>query len=206
MKKPGGEALPSPSHEHSLPPASPSFTEGEKDGSQTGPIEDKPSRENEAENHERQNILEEQLKRMQADFENYKRRKEEEWEQYRRYANEKLLIELVAIQDNLERAVKAAQETSNLKALIEGLQLVLRQIQCALMKEGVREIQAIGCRFDPSIHQAVQKEICCEVPDETITEEFQRGYTMGDRILRPSLVKVSRTPNPDNKKKHGKEE
>lgn len=195
MKITGGESLPSPSHEHSLPPPSlPSSLLSENEEENALPEEETSQKETAGPGPECVASLDEQMKRMQADFENYKRRKEEEWEQYRKYAGEKLLIELVAIQDNLERAVKAAQETKNLKALIEGLQLVLRQIQCTLMKEGVKEIPAVGCLFDPCVHQAVQKEICDEVPDETITEEFQRGYAMGDRILRPSLVKVSRKP------------
>lgn len=196
MKKPNNESLPSPSHEHSLPPPfSPSSLPSENCEENTLPEEETRQKETIGPSPECMASLEEQIKRMQADFENYKRHKDEEWEQYRKYAGEKLLIELVAIQDNLERAIKAAQETKNLKALIEGLQLVLRQIQCTLMKEGVKEIPAVGCLFDPCVHQAVQKEICDEVPDETVTEEFQRGYSMGDRLLRPSLVKVSRKPH-----------
>jgi len=143
--------------------------------------------------------LEEQQKRMQADFENYKKRKDEEWEEYRKYASEKLILEMVCIQDNLERALKAAQETNNLRSLIDGLQLVLRQIKCLLVNEGVNEIPALGCKFDPCLHQAVQREESKNVPDETVVEEYQRGYKIGDKILRPSLVKVSRHPDELNK-------
>ena len=129
--------------------------------------------------------------RALADFANYKRRTEEERASQRGFINEKLLLSLLPIVDNFERAVQSATTTKDLDKLLGGVELILRQLQEFLTREGVTPIDAVGQTFDPNFHNAVIRHETDEHPENTVVEELQKGYTLGDRVLRPTMVKVA---------------
>lgn len=137
----------------------------------------------------------EKLLRALADFTNYRRRIREELGQAKQFGIEDLVIRLLPILDNFERAIKAAEELEDFDALHGGVVLVLRQLGDVLEKEGVKRIEAAqGEQFDPAKHEAVMREDTEEYPDNSIVEEIQSGYMLGDKVIRPSMVKVARHP------------
>jgi molecular chaperone GrpE len=136
--------------------------------------------------------LQERIKRLHADFENFRRRKEEEAQEAKKYASEEIIKHLLSIMDNFERALSSASDSHNFQSLLEGLQMVHRQMKDLLDREGVKEINARGEAFDPALHQAVMKVEDDSLPDETVVAELQKGYKMKDKVIRPSMVQVSR--------------
>lgn len=132
--------------------------------------------------------------RTLADFNNYRRRSREEMDCARRFAIEDIIIRLLPILDNFERAIKTAEEIKDFDALHGGVILILRQLRDVLEREGVKPIEAEGQEFDPNLHEAVMREDTDEYPDNTVIEEFQKGYTLGDKVIRPSMVKVAKEP------------
>jgi len=129
-----------------------------------------------------------------ADFNNYRRRVREELDQARQFAIEDIIIRLLPILDNFERAIKTAEEMEDFDALHGGVILILRQLRDVLEKEGIKPIEAEGRQFDPCLHEAVMREDTEDYPDNTIVEEFQKGYTLGHKVIRPSMVKVAKHP------------
>lgn len=129
--------------------------------------------------------------RARADFANYKRRVQEENARQREVVNEDLLKRLLPIVDNFERALQSAETTRDYEKLIGGVRATLRQMQDFLSKAGVNGIEAVGQPFDPNFHEAVQTEESPEHPENTVIAELQRGYTIGERVLRPSMVRVA---------------
>ena len=132
--------------------------------------------------------------RTLADFQNYRRRQEDESRQLRQFANRELILALLPVLDNFERALTAAEQNQNYDALVGGVALTLRQMQDFLKKNGVHHIEAVGQEFDPNFHEAVMRVEDSDHPDNTVVEEVQRGYAMHDRVLRPAMVKVSARP------------
>jgi molecular chaperone GrpE len=139
----------------------------------------------------RANTEHEAYLRALADFSNYKRRTDEEKERLRGIVNENLLLGLLPIVDNFERALQSASTTKDYEKLVTGVNAILRQMQDFLTKEGVTPIDATGQPFDPNYHNAVLRHETTEYPENTVVEELQKGYTRGDRVLRPSMVKVA---------------
>ena len=133
--------------------------------------------------------------RTLAEFDNYRKRSREEFQQVCTFAVEDLVIRLLPVLDNFERAIKTAEEIKDYDALHGGVILILRQLRDILTKEGVKPIEAEGKQFDPNVHEAVMRVDTDECPDGTIIEEFQTGYTLGDKVIRPSMVKVTRHPD-----------
>ena len=129
--------------------------------------------------------------RLAAEFDNYKRLAQRDQREQIRFGNEHLLKELLPVVDNLERAIKAAQSSTSSDGLVKGVDLTLKQLQGVLGKFGVQSIPTTGQPFDPSGHQAVASVPSTQVPDKHVVEEFQRGYRLHDRILRPAMVTVS---------------
>lgn len=129
--------------------------------------------------------------RARADFQNYKRRTEEEREALRTHVNEDLLKRLLPIADNFERALLAAEQTQDFDKLIGGVNAVYRQVQEFLIREGVTVIESLYQPFDPNLHNAVMREETTEHPENTVVEELQKGYTLRGRVLRPTMVKVA---------------
>ena len=146
----------------------------------------------EAKLEEKETELEEitnRLLRLQADFNNYKNRSEKEKSDTIRYASEKLMIELLPILDNFERALVSESEEDG---FYEGVKLIYTQILTALSNNGLSEIEALGQPFDPNIHHAVVMEESDEHDEQTVLEVLQKGYKLNDKTIRPSMVKVSK--------------
>jgi molecular chaperone GrpE len=146
----------------------------------------------------------EALARRQADFENYRKRIERErGEAYNRVVAE-VAGKLLPVVDNLSRALEAersveASESKEFRHFLRGVELISKQLNEVLESFGVQPIVAIGERFDPHIHEAVVTEDSAEYEPDTIISEMQRGYRIGDRLLRPAMVKVAaRTEAPDD--------
>ena len=130
--------------------------------------------------------------RLNAEFDNYKKRMMRENSDRLKYFNMELIKELLPSVDNLERAIShAGDENSDLENMIEGLQMVYKGMQEAFGKFGVSEIESIGKEFDPNCHQAVGMIESQEVPENHVVEECLKGYYLHDRIIRPTMVRVS---------------
>lgn len=129
--------------------------------------------------------------RQAAEFENYKRLAQRDQREQIRFGNEQLLKELLPVVDNLERAVKSAKDNGGSGALLQGIDLTLKQLTAALGKFGVQAIATVGQPFDPTTHQAVSHAPSETVPADHVVEEFQKGYRLHDRILRAAMVSVS---------------
>lgn len=130
--------------------------------------------------------------RARADFSNLKRRTEEERESLKSYLIEDILQKLLPILDNFERALVAASQTSDYDKLVVGVNAIYKQFGEALVGEGVLVIPGSpGTTFDPNLHNAVLRDESSDFPENTIVEELQRGYLLGTKVLRPTLVKVA---------------
>ena len=130
--------------------------------------------------------------RLNAEFDNYKKRMMRGNSDRLKYFNMELIKELLPSVDNLERAIShAGDENSDLESMIEGLQMVYKGMQEAFGKFGVSEIESIGKEFDPNCHQAVGMIESQEVPENHVAEECLKGYYLHDRIIRPTMVRVS---------------
>ena len=134
--------------------------------------------------------LKETYLRKLADMENLRKRFERERSEYQQYALSGLLLELLGIADNFERALQSAPAAGDGKTFREGVELILRMFQNLLAKNGVRPIVLEGRAFDPTFHHAMAVEESEEVAEAEIEEELQKGYLHHDRLLRPTLVKV----------------
>ena len=138
------------------------------------------------------------LQYLQADFENYRKRSEREMEDVRKYGTERLLSELIVINDELELGLEKASEEGDNPNLIEGFGMVLKRFQALLAKEGVSRIVGIGKKFDPALHEAALRVPSSE-EEGTIIEEIRPGYVLKGRVLRPSIVKVAEgSTEPEN--------
>ncbi len=131
--------------------------------------------------------------RVKADAENYKKRLRKEKEEFSQYANEKILKELIQIKDNLERALAAESPTA--ESMKEGVEMILKQFAALLEKEKVEAIEAAGKPFDPNLHEALCRVETDEHEENTVTEEYSKGYTLNGRILRPAKVVVAKAPS-----------
>jgi len=132
------------------------------------------------------------LARMQADFENARKRQAVKEQEYREFALAEALKLLLPILDSLDRALKT--ENAEAKDFRSGIELIDRQFHDVLAKLGVEPIVAKAARFDPNLHQAVQMVPTAEVPENHVAEELQRGYKLRDRLLRPAMVLVAQKP------------
>ena len=142
-------------------------------------------------------VLNDKYLRLAAEFENYKRRAQREQSDTVRFANEKILKDLLPTIDNLERAIQSGQGAqNNLQALLEGVELTVKQFMETLSKFGVTQISSVGEAFDPTKHQAVANVESPAVPEQHVVDEYQKGYFLQDRILRPAMVTVS-SGNPE---------
>jgi len=150
----------------------------------------------------------EKFLRAYADLENYKKRVEKERADTLKYGNEELMRDLLPFIDNLERAIEhATSETNNNpQALIEGVQLTLKDLRTALEKHGLKAIESVGKPFDPSLHEAMM-QVESEAHDpQIVVEEFQKGYLIRDRLLRPARVSVAATREVSEEADTGEEE
>jgi len=133
--------------------------------------------------------------RCQAEFENYKKRQERDRVEFCRYANEGIIKELLPTLDNLERAITHSRNGNATESLLEGVELTLNGLMDALQRQGLKRIEAVGEKFDPNFHEAVMTEENNEVADMTVLSEVLKGYLLHDRVIRPSMVVVSKEPS-----------
>ncbi|MED3563703.1 nucleotide exchange factor GrpE [Bacillus sp. MUM 116] len=129
--------------------------------------------------------------RLQADFDNFRRRSRLDQEASEKYRAQKLVTDLLPALDNFERAMKVEVDNEQTKSLLQGMEMVYRGILDALKKEGLEPIEAVEKEFDPHMHQAVMQESNENYGSNIIIEEFQKGYLLKDRVIRPSMVKVN---------------
>ena len=138
------------------------------------------------------NKLNDKYLRLAAEFDNYKRRAQRDQSDGIRFANEKIFKDLLPIIDNLDRAIKCGSEQAANGGLIEGVELTYKQFLETLTKFGVRQISSVGEIFDPAMHQAVAQVESENAKPNTVVEEFQKGYFLHERILRPAMVTVAK--------------
>ncbi|MEW6336618.1 MAG: nucleotide exchange factor GrpE [Acidobacteriota bacterium] len=132
--------------------------------------------------------------RKMADFENYRKRQEREMVEFRRFANSELIRDCLPVLDNLERAI--AVPGANESALTAGVELVLKQFKETLVRYGLVEIDPMGAQFDPSLHEAFMRVETEGVEENTVVRVMQKGFMLGERLLRPALVAVAAGPPP----------
>ncbi len=134
-----------------------------------------------------------QFLRKSAEFENYKKRKDRAATDFRKYANEALVKDLLPVIDNLERAMETSGDHEDaVSCILEGVDMTLKEIFKVLEKFAVKAVDAVGNEFDPTYHQAVMQEETDTHPEKTVIKELQKGYTIHDRLLRPAMVVVAK--------------
>jgi molecular chaperone GrpE len=133
------------------------------------------------------------LQYLQADFENYRKRVEKEMSDNRQFGNQRLLSEFIVVNDELELALRKAEESKENPAIVEGVGMVYKRLQGILSKEGVEKIQSLGSKFNPDLHDAALR-VESDEEEGTIVEEIRQGYTLKGKVLRPSIVKVAENP------------
>jgi len=135
----------------------------------------------------------ERVLRAQAELENYRKRVRREMEQERLFAASPVITDLLEVGDNMQLALQAGAAGGS-EGLLQGVQMVAGQLASVLEKHGCQRIAAVGCEFDPNLHEAVSQEPSDEHPEGTVSRETRTGYTLHGRVLRPSQVFVSTGP------------
>lgn len=140
--------------------------------------------------------LKDRMLRIAAEFDNYKKRTRKELGEHEVKARESVLREFLEIADNLERAVASWKEgeQKDIKSVLDGVDLVLRLFKSKLERHSVTAIEAKGQPFDPRVHDAISQAPSADVPPGTVLHELQKGYRVGDRLLRPAMVVVAKAP------------
>lgn len=145
--------------------------------------------------------------RLQAEFENFRRRSLKEKQESLRFGHQNLVKDLLSAVDNLERAMEhgAQNAGAEVRGVLDGIALVYREIMSAFEKHGVSQIDAEGQVFDPAVHEAIGQLPRADVPANTVVQVLQKGYVIHDRMVRPSRVLVSRAPTPEERGSRGGE-
>ncbi len=129
--------------------------------------------------------------RLQADFENSRRRARLDYEAAQKYRAQNLISDILPVLDNFERALNVETDHEQTKSLLQGMEMIYRSLLDALKKEGVEVIESEGKEFDPNFHQAVMQVAEEGYDSNIVVEEFQKGYVLKDRVIRPAMVKVN---------------
>lgn len=133
-----------------------------------------------------------QLLRLTAEFDNYRKRVDKEKMELVKFGQEDVLLKLLPSIDNVDRALQAAREHDNHKTILEGLVLIEKEFKSFLKQQGVEPIKTLQEKLDPSLHHVVSQEESADQEDDDILEEIQKGYNFKGKVIRPSLVKVAR--------------
>jgi molecular chaperone GrpE len=139
--------------------------------------------------------LQEKILYFQADFENFKRLKNKEKQDTLKFGNETLVKELLPVLDNLDRAVDHASNTEDFKSIHEGVKIVLNEFLKVLERAGIERVEALGKKFDPNFHEAIFQEEKADAEPDTVVSEMQKGYLLNGRLVRPSMVTISKKPD-----------
>lgn len=137
------------------------------------------------------------MKRLQAEFENFKKRTEKEWAERSKVATQRLVADLLGVLDSFDKALEDTEDDNDKNGPKAGLQRLHKQLLQTLQREGLKEIKADG-KFDPFVHEALTKEEREDVEDGRILEVYQKGYALGQRTLRPARVKVAKKKEPQD--------
>ncbi len=154
-------------------------------------VQDKKENDKESKLQEEYDKLNQQYIRLAADFDNYRKRQEQERENLIKFGAESVLKKMLEVLDNFERGQKALENVDDCEKVKESFNLVHKQVVDILTKLGLEEIAAVGEEFDPNFHEAVMQTPTSEHPEHTVINELQKGYKMGDKVLRPTLVNVA---------------
>jgi molecular chaperone GrpE len=130
--------------------------------------------------------------RTAADFDNFRKRSRRELDDARRGGREDLLRELLPVFDNLERGMNSAQQATDVKAVVDGLSMILKQFVETLGRSGITKVPTIGAPFDPAMHEAIQQIETADQPAGTVVAEVQPGYVAGERLIRAAMVVVAK--------------
>lgn len=136
--------------------------------------------------------LNQRFLRTAADFENYKRRTALEKDDLLKYSNAKIIGELLPVLDNFQLALKTNSDNKEVLNVVKGVDMIYRQLLQVLEGAGMSKIEAVGHAFDPNLHEAIMQVDDDSVPEDTVVEELRAGYMLKERVIRPSMVKVSR--------------
>jgi molecular chaperone GrpE len=176
----------------------------QKKDSQPGSDEKEDSRNESSSQEKKCGELEEQLEaekdrfmRLSAEFDNYRKRKQREIDEFRKFANETVFKQFLPVVDNLERAMDSAQNNKDLESLLEGVKLTHKEILKVFQAFNVMPVEAENQTFDPNFHQAVTQKETNDVPENTVTDVLQTGYLLHDRLIRPAMVVVSKSTEND---------
>ncbi len=138
--------------------------------------------------------LRDKLLRLTAEFDNYRKRSIREKEEYRKFAVENLILELLEVYDNFERALESAKNSDNIESIITGVDMVFKQFTSILEKEGLEKIECSGAEFDPHLHEAMLHIEHPEHDDNTVIDVCKSGYYLNSKVIRPAMVTVSKKP------------
>ena len=183
-------ATPSPEEEANLPAVDPAHPAAEEAPAEAASASE-PTGEPQPSPEE---ILKDRLLRLQADFENYRKRMDREKKDWIACASEKLVLELLPVLDHFELGLADSVKNGAAAAFTEGFQLVCNQFRAALEKAGVQTIDAEGKPFDPALHEAITHMPSATVPEGHVVAQTRRGYKLGDKLLRAAQVVVSSGP------------
>ena len=148
--------------------------------------------------------LKDQLLRKQADFENFRKRMYREREEASKYANSKLLLDLVEVIDNFERAIRSSEESQDFESFHQGIELIEKQFTSMLeSKWGLKRFESVGEEFDPEKHEAIAVDQSGEHPEQTVVDDYQKGYLLHDRVLRNAKVRVAMPPSESTPPENG---
>lgn len=135
------------------------------------------------------------LKYLQADFENYRKRMDKQIHDMVKWGNEKLILSLLSVIDELELALFSGRESENKQAIMEGVEMTLKKIYSIFSQEGLVKIDAVGKTFDPELHEVMMKVSTKDCDEGVVIEEIRKGFMLRNKVIRPSMVKVATQEN-----------
>jgi len=134
--------------------------------------------------------------RTAAEFDNFRKRSRREVDDARKLGQEDILRELLPVFDNLERGIQSAQRAQDVKAVVDGLQMILKQFESTLSKINIKKVPSVGTPFDPAVHEAIQQVETDQHPSGTVIFEVQPGYLQGEKLVRAAMVVVAKAKSP----------
>ncbi len=136
--------------------------------------------------------------RSAAEFDNFRKRSRKENDDARKQGQEEILKELLPVFDNLERGIQSGQRAQDVKAVVDGLQMILKQFESTLGRMNIKKVPSVGTTFNPTVHEAIQQVETDQHPAGTVIFEVQPGYTQGDKLLRAAMVVVAKSKSGDS--------